>query len=101
MLTLPDVAALAQTFDPATLTYRWTHPDPEVEALQQEITRLVGGRATAARRPMFEAITVAAHRRAGLPLPALPSTVVRPAVPYLSEPWYCCAEPSPEQLRTI
>jgi hypothetical protein len=101
MLAIPEVAALAQRFDPGTLTYRWTHPDPEVEALQQEITRLVGGKATAARRPMFEAITAAAHRRAGLPLPALPPAPARPAVPYLSEPWYCCAEPSPEQLRTI
>ena len=101
MLALPEVAALAQTFDPGTLTYRWTHPDPEVEALQQEITRLVGGQATAARRPMFAAITAAAHRRAGLPVPALPPAPGRPAAPYLSEPWYCCAEPSPEQLRTF
>jgi hypothetical protein len=101
MLVLPDVAALAQTFDPETLTYRWTHPVPAVDALHEEVTGLVGGRTTAARRPMFEAISAAAHRRAGLAMPALPAALDRPAVPYLSEPWYCCAEPSPEQLRTI
>jgi hypothetical protein len=101
MLALPEVAALAHSFDPGTLTYRWTHPDPRVEALHEEITRLVGGQSTAARRPMFEAISVTAHRRAGLSLPALPPVRNRPSVPYLSEPWYCCAEPSPEQLRTV
>jgi radical SAM superfamily enzyme YgiQ (UPF0313 family) len=101
MLALPEVAALTQTFDPATLTYRWTHPDPEVEALHQEVNRLVGGQLTAARRPMFEAISLAAHARAGMAFSPLPPALNRAAVPYLSEPWYCCAEPSPEQLRAI
>jgi hypothetical protein len=50
---------------------------------------------------VFETISALAHDRAGLPRQAEVSAPVRAAVPHLDEPWYCCAEPNPEQLTLI
>ena len=90
LLELAQMRAHLGEFDPGTLTYRWTHPDPRVDALQQDVMALVGMRLTADRRPLFDEIRALAHARASLPYP--PDT--RPAraratVPYLNEPWYC------------
>ena len=34
--------AWSASFDAATLTYRWAHPDPRVDALHEEVSALVG-----------------------------------------------------------
>ena len=87
-------------FDGNTLTYRWTHPDPRVDALQQDVSAIVGRRLTSDRREAFAAISALAHERAGRVAPPLPASDTRP-VAYLDEPWYCCAEPNPEQLTLV
>ena len=43
------------------------------------------------RAEAFEAIAALARARAGFP-PASARAAAAP-VPYVSEPWYCCAEP--------
>jgi hypothetical protein len=53
------------------------------------------------RRTVFEEITTLAHERAGLPRAAAPRASEGRAVPYRDEPWYCCAEPNPEQLTLV
>ena len=60
LLELPDIQAVIGAFDPKTLTYPWTHPDPRVDALQQTMMDL-----------------------ANAPRPS------RSAIPYMNEPWYC------------
>jgi hypothetical protein len=90
LLELPDVRRLVRGFDPATLTHRWSHADPRVDALQHEISRLVGTRAAASRRATFDIVAALAHERAG----RAPRAATRPArdrntVPFLNEPWYC------------
>jgi hypothetical protein len=59
-------------FDPASLTWPWRHRDPRVDALQQSVMRGVAAKAQARR-----------------------------AVPHMTEAWYCCAEPSTEDLRLL
>ena len=55
--------------------------------------RLVVGNASQSREEVFGRIAVLARERAGL-APVMSSTTrVRTPVPYVSEPWYCCAEP--------
>ena len=101
VLELDDVQAVIEGFDPVTLTYRWLHPDPKVDALQREIAALVGVRVSGDRHAVFEEISELAHQRAGLPRPPAPARTVRTRVPYLSEPWYCCAEPNPEEVMLV
>jgi len=91
LLTLDDMRKHISRFDPATLTYRWDHPDPRVDALHRDVTALVGMRLTADRRAVFADITALAHDRAGRPRPSGDSRPARAraTVPYLNEPWYC------------
>jgi radical SAM superfamily enzyme YgiQ (UPF0313 family) len=91
LLVLDEMRAHISRFDPATLTYRWAHPDPRVDALHAEVTSLVGMRLTADRRAVFADIAALAHDRAGLPRPRGDSRPARAraTVPYLNEPWYC------------
>jgi radical SAM superfamily enzyme YgiQ (UPF0313 family) len=76
-------------FDPKTLTYRWSHPDPRVDALHRDVEALVGSRLTADRRTTFDAISRLAHERAGTPRPTSKPARDRATVPFLNEPWYC------------
>lgn len=89
LLTVDAMRRHVGAFDPATLTYRWSHPDPAVDALHDAVTRLVGTRLTANRRDLFAAISALAHERAGLPAPSPRPARDRATIPYLNEPWYC------------
>jgi radical SAM superfamily enzyme YgiQ (UPF0313 family) len=101
LLEVDAIKGLIGEFDARTLTYRWAHPDPGVDRLQAEVSTLVGRRLTSDRRELFEAITAVAHERAGLPRAGARPGAADVAVPYLDEPWYCCAEPNPEQLTLV
>jgi radical SAM superfamily enzyme YgiQ (UPF0313 family) len=101
LLEVDRIKPLVGGFDARTLTYRWTHPDVGVDALQTDVSALVGRRLTADRWELFDAITRLAHERAGIPRPARTRASAPAAVPCLDEPWYCCAEPNPEQLTLV
>jgi len=100
MLRIEDFEQLIQPFDDAMLGYPWEHRDPAVDALQQKVMAIAmeGEEANRPRADVFADIWAAAH--AGEPVPALPD-VVSERVPSLSEPWYCCAEPTELQLQAI
>jgi radical SAM superfamily enzyme YgiQ (UPF0313 family) len=72
LLELADIQAVITGFDPSSLTWPWRHHDSRVDALQQSVMRSV----------------------------MVKSEVPR-SVPHLNEAWYCCAEPSPEDMRLI
>lgn len=104
LLELAEVGDIVGEFDPVALSYRWQHPDPGMDELQQDIERRVqtltaGGHS---RRSIFEDVrrlvgsrpgsTPAGHSTAQAPpgsLPAPPAMASRATVPYLTEPWYC------------
>ncbi|MEP6916941.1 MAG: CUAEP/CCAEP-tail radical SAM protein [Acidobacteriota bacterium] len=91
MLELHDVRAVLRPFDPGSLTYPWVHSDPSVDALQTEVTRLVGARLSSSRREMFARILDLAHETAGVAMVIRQHAAVLPrtSIPYLNEPWYC------------
>jgi hypothetical protein len=101
LLDLDEVRGLVTGFDPATLAHRWLHPDPRIDDLQREVAALVGVKVASDRRALFEEISALAHARAGLARVAAAPAPGLAAVPYLDEPWYCCAEPNPDQMRVI
>jgi len=91
LLTHADMRPHVGPFDPATLTYRWAHPDPRVDALHADVNAIVGARLNADRRSVFDEVSALAHDRAGVPhlVPNARPARARATVPYLNEPWYC------------
>lgn len=92
LLDLDDVRGSAGPFDPASLTHPWTHADVRVDALQRDVMRSAGETVQAPRRQAFHAIARLASAAAGMPPKPVPFRLPV-AVPAISEPWYCCAEP--------
>ncbi|MGA9733970.1 MAG: CUAEP/CCAEP-tail radical SAM protein [Candidatus Acidiferrales bacterium] len=94
LLELPEISEMIGPFDEEALLYPWSHVDPRVDQLCEEIQRQVHGdeKLKRSRAPIFENIWEAAHRASGLSVVAErahPLLVVRAAIPYLNEPWYC------------
>jgi len=102
LLKLPGFNDGLMPFDPALLGYPWRHADPRVDRLQQDLQFLVarGEAEKLPRRKAFAAIWRLAYAAAGQSAPALPEDLGAP-IPRLSEPWYCCAEPTAQQLQSF
>jgi len=100
ILKLEHPDGLIGDFDADILGHPWRNPDQRVDDLQQKIQSLVT-RADAdglSRAAIFQAIWRLAHEQAGREIPALNLAKTGKPVPRLSENWYCCAEPTCEQL---
>ena len=90
MLELEDVRRVTAAFDPRSLTYPWRHADPAVDALQAELTTLVGVSLSSPRGHVFAKVWDLAHDRAGIRAARRqPPLAARSTIPYLNEPWYC------------
>jgi radical SAM superfamily enzyme YgiQ (UPF0313 family) len=103
ILHLPELDNILGTFDPGILGHPWQSPDPRVDTLQQEVQAWVTrAEAEGKSRPeIFTGIWRLAHAQAGKAAPALDIAHAGKAVPRLSENWYCCAEPTCEQLTSF
>jgi radical SAM superfamily enzyme YgiQ (UPF0313 family) len=101
LLELEDVRRLVGPYDATTLAFAWTHPDARVDALQRAVASIAAGPLGADRRAAFDAIRAVAHERAGSAMCDVPVSDEVTPVPHLDEPWYCCAEPNPDQLPRI
>jgi radical SAM superfamily enzyme YgiQ (UPF0313 family) len=105
LLDLPDVRSMVGPFDSAALVFPWKHGDTRVDALARAISDLVqrGDSLKLSRTEIFSHIWRAAHRAAGIAEPRdVSSPGMKPApVPFLDEPWYCCAEPMDQQFVSI
>ena len=56
----------------------------------------------ASRRSIFEQVWILAHNACEQSAPALPPERAESIpVPAMSEPWYCCAEPTDEQFAGL
>lgn len=92
LLELSDVAARVDTFDPETLCYPWSNPDPAVDRLAEQLTASIAAASDdgAPRREIFADIFRQACATADRPAPVdglgVPQAVT---IPYMTEPWYC------------
>ncbi len=97
----PDVRPHLGPYDADRLSWTWTHPDPTVDALQAELAARVEASA-ATDEPTsatYLALAGAVRHAAGRPPPIVAgSTAGRPR---LTEPWFCCAEPTEGQLGPL
>jgi radical SAM superfamily enzyme YgiQ (UPF0313 family) len=103
MLELEEIKRTIGPFDPQSLVYPWRHSDSRVDALSETVQEIAAAadREKVPRATAFERIWKAAHRAAGIEAPQLSRAERAQAVPFLSEPWYCCAEPTTDQLISI
>jgi hypothetical protein len=103
LLEISEVRELVGEFDAESLVFPWQHSDPRIDELSREIQRIAAqaDMQKLSRAATFGKIWKAAHAAAGLAAPELPATRAAKTVPFLSEPWYCCAEPTPAQFVAI
>ena len=115
LLELPEVKTLIGPFDSSALVFPWTHADWRMDALAREISQIVqrGDGLKLSRTEIFSHIRravqvssgdlapVAAGARHAVPLQMNSAAVKSAPVPYLDEPWYCCAEPMDAQFVSI
>ncbi len=111
LLELPEVSAMVGPFDSAALVFPWKHEDARVDALARRslpACAALGDGLKLSRTDIFSHIRRAALAAAGNRAPktaassaASPSMRWSAPVPYLDEPWYCCAEPMDVQFVSI
>lgn len=100
LFNLPHFREQVEDFDSTMLGYPWHHKDPHVDQLQKKIQSWVAEaeQKNLSRRDTFALICEIAHNAVGKSAPVLRDDCVGHAIPHLSEPWYCCAEPTNQQL---
>jgi radical SAM superfamily enzyme YgiQ (UPF0313 family) len=96
LLELDDVQAVIRVFDEPALLYRWQHPDGQVDALAEQALRMAASRGS--RREIFGCLWNLVNER---PLPESFCLSPGAAIPYMDEPWFCCAEPTEEQAARV
>jgi hypothetical protein len=103
LLELPEAETGITGFEPASLGYQWNHENPEVDKLQERI-RLWTEQAEGdgrSRLDIFNGIRRLALEAAGREVDTISESQVGSAVPAHSESWYCCAEPTEQQLASF
>ncbi len=94
LLDLPDIKTLVQPFDPQALTYPWQHPNQAVDALYEQVFRLVKRNQGegASRETLFaqiwQAVLDVAPELASFYAEVSSWDAAAKPVPALSESWY-------------
>ena len=105
LLAEPAMTAHLGSFDPARLGWTWAHPDPVVDYLQVEVAALVEAQVGEDPEQTFDQVD-------GLVRSYAPDAPARPARgaasvgprgqrARLTEPWFCCSEPTEAQLAPL
>ncbi len=103
LLQLPGFREMIAAFDAKLLGYPWRHADPRVDALQQAVQACAahGDQQGWSRSDIFGQIWRLAHDALGIEVPQLARADFGGPIARLSEPWYCCAEPTEQQLQSF
>lgn len=105
LLADPTLRPYLGEFDRARLGWSWSHPDPAVDRLQEQIAELVEERTSAPPEATFEEIDRLVRSAAGSSSPRPPRGVLSSGPAghraHLSEPWFCCSEPTRAQLAPL
>jgi len=104
ILELTEINQFLGDFDSEKLSYRWKPADTRVDELQSKVYEAIqfGVSEGASRRSIFEQVWILAHNACEQSAPALPPERAESIpVPAMSEPWYCCAEPTDEQISGL
>jgi hypothetical protein len=99
MLDIADLAPHLTGYDPGALGYTWRAADPAMDILQAGLATRAEEGSTLGEPPTetLAAMTSIIGEAAGVVIDT-PSAAFSPDRPRLSEPWFCCAEPTTVQL---
>jgi radical SAM superfamily enzyme YgiQ (UPF0313 family) len=100
----PVLAASLDAYDAERLTYTWTAADPMVDLLAARLAELTAGCAASDSPPheAYARVRAAVREVAGLePEPERAPPRAGEDKPRLTEPWFCCAEPTEGQLGAL
>jgi hypothetical protein len=101
LLELKEVRDIVGEFDPESLSYRWRHPDPRMDLLQADLQETISKPGNLSREEIFSEIVEKVRLAGGsVSRERASRTADRPVtlIPQMNEPWYCCAEPTDEQI---
>ncbi len=103
LFQLPGFREMLEAFDTKLLGYPWRHADPRVDVLQQAVQACAaqGEQQGGSRSHIFEQIWRLTHNALGCSAPPLTQADFGEPIARLSEPWYCCAEPTEQQLQSF
>jgi len=93
--------------DQEKFQFTWVHPDPRMDSLQQAVTRVVeeGAQNGEDSEKTFFRLWELVCETAGFEFSSLNKTVAlnpqRAKPPRMTEPWFCCAEPTSSQFQSI
>jgi radical SAM superfamily enzyme YgiQ (UPF0313 family) len=92
-------------FDADRLGWTWSHPDPGLDRLQQVLAALVERRADQEVSATFDEVDalIRAEAPVGRAAPVRGARSAGPAGdrPRLTEPWFCCSEPTAAQRAPL
>jgi len=94
LLSRPGIRPFLGELDPASFSYRWTHPDPRMDALQREVSALAeqatrSGEDPAVTLGRIRALAFARVGRAEAAGAFRAPPPARPIPARLTEPWFC------------
>jgi hypothetical protein len=106
LLDHPEMQPHLEGYDPASFSHLWRHPDAAMDALQLRVSTLVAadadtGVAPADTHARVRRLAAEAAASAGVRWDAAAPVAVTSGRPRLSEPWFCCAEPTARQLGAV
>ncbi|MEA1888468.1 MAG: CUAEP/CCAEP-tail radical SAM protein [Pseudomonadota bacterium] len=103
ILELPKEETCITDFNPASLGYTWVHKDPQLDLLQENIRHWTekAENKGLSRLQIFNGIRRIALKAAGRKAADITEEYCGVTVPTHSESWYCCAEPTEQQLASF
>jgi len=106
LLYLPEMVPHLRGYDEERLTYQWRAGDPRSDVLQEELAGIVecGIAEESSDAVLFERLWMAVRAAAPeAPAGSPPRLASRPLPvrPRLTEPWFCCAEPTDMQFGPL
>ncbi|HEX3565110.1 MAG TPA: CUAEP/CCAEP-tail radical SAM protein, partial [Acidimicrobiales bacterium] len=107
LLSRSDMTPHLGPYDADHLGWTWTHPDPEIDLLQRELAALVEERVERDGAETFGAIDALIRSRSARswvrrsPREAVSTGPGPEQRARLTEPWFCCSEPTAAQLAPL
>jgi radical SAM superfamily enzyme YgiQ (UPF0313 family) len=105
LLSEPSMTPHLRAYDATRLGWTWEHPDPAIDHLQSRVAALVESQVGEDPQRTFEdldsLIRLSADGSPRRPTLGMVSAGPAGARAHLTEPWFCCSEPTEAQLAPL